>query len=77
MRKQPDEVVRPAAYEDLVDLRQASPEADLVRWIYGTGHDRYCNYRPEVTPRGYIYCLTCGQQIGCIHPEHHQTAGAL
>lgn len=58
-----------AAEMDIVEALTSLDAVDYVQRIYGSGHDRYCDYKPSVTADGMIWCDTCLSQIGSIHPE--------
>jgi hypothetical protein len=40
-----------------------SSDVDIVAEIYGSGHERYCDYKPYIREDGFIWCDTCEVMI--------------
>lgn len=56
---------------DVIDMRY-DDTVDVVEAIYGSGHQRYCNYVPEINRHtNLIYCRTCTCQIGSLFPASY------
>jgi hypothetical protein len=54
---------------DFVEVVQDFGEVDVVEAIYGPGHDRYCNYRPYISERGIICCMTCDATVNSLSKQ--------